>query len=216
MNENIIAGLISGLFVSIFVLAFRQFWNSVIVPWFEERVYKDVHIEGKWFGLLPDTTDYKQFVIALQRHGHLITGKMICITGVDEGEEYRIDGSFRNLILPLNYECCDKNKTDRGSITLKSMHNGERLVGKIAFYDTNKDGIGTSNITWFRDKNDLNKTIETIKLHEDKINTLTKEERKISIEKEKLETIPEESGRPILIREDTEHAVESGEEKGDS
>ena len=64
MEANIISGLISGLVVSIFVLVFRQFWNSVIVPWFEERVYKDVHIEGKWFGLFPEDRYYKQFVIS--------------------------------------------------------------------------------------------------------------------------------------------------------
>ena len=46
MTENIITGLVSGLVVILFVLVFRSFWNAVIVPWFEDRVYKDVKIEG--------------------------------------------------------------------------------------------------------------------------------------------------------------------------
>ena len=45
MTDNIIIGLVSGLAVTLFALVFRNFWNAIIVPWFEERVYKDVKIE---------------------------------------------------------------------------------------------------------------------------------------------------------------------------
>ncbi len=134
MQENIISGLVSGLTVTFLVLVFRQFWHTAIIPWFEERVYKDVQIEGKWFGLYPLSRDLRQDVIVLKRHGHTITGIITCTKGGDEGDEYSVCGSFRNLLLPLTYESTDKTKTDRGSITLKCVRDGERLKGEISFY----------------------------------------------------------------------------------
>jgi len=57
MNENIIAGLISGAVVTLFIIIFRSIWIKIIEPWFEDRVYKDAQIEGKWFTLYLTTID---------------------------------------------------------------------------------------------------------------------------------------------------------------
>lgn len=187
MEENLVAGLISGLVVTIFVLAFRHFWNAVIVPWFEERVYKDVRIEGKWFGLYPSSSDLRQDAIVLKRHGHSITGKIICTHGGDEGDEYSVCGSFRNMILPLAYESTDKSKTDRGTITLQCIRNGERLKGKIALYHTFEDSIIAGNIIWFRSKEDLDKVVKRIKDHEAKMKELKEERKRIAKEESEIE-----------------------------
>lgn len=180
MEENLVAGLISGLIVTIFVFVFRHFWNAVIVPWFEERVYKDVRIEGKWYGFYPGTTDYRQDIIVLKRHGHAIEGKMICANGGDEGVEYCVYGSFRNMLLPLVYESTDKAATDRGTITLRCINNGEVLSGKIALYSTNRDSIVAGHIVWFRKKEHLDSTVKHAKSRED-------EHRRIAKAKEQLE-----------------------------
>jgi hypothetical protein len=76
-----------------------HFLERILVPWFEERVYKDAQIEGKWFSLYPTTEEHRQETISLTRHGHAVTGTMICTAGFDEGEQYQLSGSFRNLIL---------------------------------------------------------------------------------------------------------------------
>ena len=189
METNIIAGLVSGLVVTLFVLVFRNLWKTIIVPWFENRVYKDIHIEGKWFGLYPSTPELRQDVVSLTRHGHLITGKMICSKGFDEGEEYTLCGSFRNLLLPLTYESTDKSKSDRGTITLKCIRNGERLSGKIALYQTITDRIEAANIIWFRNKEDIDKTINNIISHKEKMKKLKEEKERINNEEEEIENI---------------------------
>lgn len=189
MQENLVAGLVSGLIVTFFVLVFRSFWYSVIIPWFEDRVYKDIRIEGKWFGLYPETYDLRQDVIVIKRRGHSVTGNMICTNGADEGEEYSICGSFRNLLLPLTYESTDKSKSDRGSITLKCVRNGERLSGKIALYQTLNDSIVAGNILWFRSKDDLDRTIEKINRNEEEMKDLKKEKERIEKEEAEIESI---------------------------
>ena len=139
MIDNLISGLVSGIIVVLLVLAFRAFWYNIIVPWFEERVYKDAKIEGKWFSLYPTTEEHRQETITLTRHGHAVTGTMVCTSGDDEGEQYQISGSFRNLILPLVYETQSKSKTDRGTITLKLIENAQKFRGKLAAYHTSMD-----------------------------------------------------------------------------
>ncbi|QUX94421.1 hypothetical protein C0J08_02890 [Marinomonas sp. CT5] len=179
MFENVVAGLVSGVVVSILVLVIGRFWKAVVVPWFEERVYKDLHVEGKWYSLYVDTGDYRQEIISLKRHGHSISGHIICKTGADDGEEYSVCGSFRNLLLPLTYEAADKQKSDRGTITLMSTYNGERFVGEIAMYETNTDSIGTTKVIWFRSKVDLDRTLTYIKLHREQLDKIRARELKI-------------------------------------
>jgi len=187
MEENLVAGLISGLVVTLLVLVFRNFWNSVIVQWFEERVYKDVRIEGKWFGYYPSSTDHRQDAIVLKRHGHTIQGKMICTNGGDEGDEYSVCGSFRNMLLPLVYESTDKAATDRGTITLRCIKNGEVLGGKIALYSTNRDSIVAGPIVWFRKKEALESAVKKAKDHEDELRRLAEERERIEKEEERIE-----------------------------
>jgi len=152
MEENVIAGLVSGVVVSIFVVAFGKFWNNIIIPWFEDRVYKDARIEGKWFSIYTNGMALRQEVIILKRHGHYIQGSVIATNGLDEGEEYKVHGSFRNLILPLTYENTDKSSTDRGTITLKSHRNGKRFSGMVSHYSAPQDAISNTEVFWFRDR----------------------------------------------------------------
>lgn len=163
MKENIIVGLTSGLVVSLFILVFRHFWNAVIIPWFEERVYKDAKIEGKWYSIYTEKSmKNRKEVISLKRHGHFIKGNIVCVSGPDEGEEYNISGSFRNMILPMVYENTDSSNTDRGTITLKSNGSGKKFSGKVSYYSGPSDNIEDSNVIWFRSQIDLEKTLEEL------------------------------------------------------
>lgn len=182
MLEYVIVGLVSGLVVSFVVLVLSKFWKNVVEPIFEEKVYKGLHIEGKWYSLYVEATDFRQETIKLKRRGHTISGHMVCKTGADEGEEYSISGSFRNLLLPLTYETTDKKKSDRGTVTLMSTHNGERLVGKVTLYETNLDTVVTAQVIWFRNKDDLNDIVEYIKRHREQLKDIRRKEEAIKKE----------------------------------
>ncbi|WP_439833790.1 hypothetical protein [Aeromonas enteropelogenes] len=157
MDENIISGLVSGLIVSFLVVVVGNIWNKIIIPWFEERVYKDVKIEGQWFSFYEGRMLGREEVIDISRHGHQISGKLLCISQGDHGEQYLVSGSFKNLILPLAYENSNDSKTDRGTITLKSTQSAEVLKGKICYYSCYGDDVRTADVTWFRSKDDKDK-----------------------------------------------------------
>jgi hypothetical protein len=46
--DFIVNGLIGGLVATFLTLVIRRMWLSIIVPWYEERVYHDAHFEGRW------------------------------------------------------------------------------------------------------------------------------------------------------------------------
>lgn len=195
MSENIIGGLISGVLATFLIFIFNSIWKKQIIPWFEERVYKDVAIEGNWFSFYPNSEDKRQEAIYLERHGHAVTGTIICVHGHDTGEKYVIAGSFRNMILPMTYESTDSTKTDRGTITLKSVHNGERFIGKIALYQTYEDSIETGTVIWFRSKAALDSYALAIEKKRERINELRQKARNIDKE---LKTVEEVSEKPPI------------------
>ena len=184
MIENFTIGITSGLVVTLFVVVFRNFWINVITPWIEDRVYKDAKIEGKWFVLAPNQDDLKQDVVTLKRHGHEVHGKLICTKGADEGEEYTLKGSFRNLILTLSYESANESQTDRGTFTLQCIRNAERFSGYLASYNTYRDRIEPVSMVWFRSKDDLEKFISKIIDRKDEIRQLELSRKEI-LQKEK-------------------------------
>jgi hypothetical protein len=44
----ILSGIVSGLIATFLALVARIYWSLAIVPWYEERIYRDARIEGKW------------------------------------------------------------------------------------------------------------------------------------------------------------------------
>lgn len=61
-------GIISGLLATFIVVVIQKLWVSAIEPWYEERIYKDAHIEGVWEGIYPEL-DLKE-IITLKRNSH--------------------------------------------------------------------------------------------------------------------------------------------------
>lgn len=161
--EAIISGLVSGLIVTFLVVVFSAIWKSILIPWFENRVYKDARIEGAWYSVYPNILGHRQDIITLKREGHTITGTMVCtVSNNERGARYNISGSFRNMILPLIYEAEDKSSTDRGTITLKVTFGGMQMRGKVAVYSHHHDAIDDWDVIWFRNKTELDEFLSRL------------------------------------------------------
>lgn len=199
MGESLISGVVSGLLVAVVVVIFRGVWKEILVPWFEERVYKDARIEGEWFSLYPKWSDRRQEAITLTRHGHAVAGTIVCTTGKDEGERYDVTGSFRNMILPLVYETSDRQKTDRGTITLKLVGNARRFRGIVAAYSNHRDLISSGEVVWFRSKAELNKALEALQSEEKR---LKEQHDRVKAEVEAKAKAQEESGQQALTQDE--------------
>jgi hypothetical protein len=186
MAGNIVAGLLSGLIVTLFIIVFGALWRNVLTPWFEDRVYKDIRIEGSWLSLYPTVVGNRQELVSLERHGHYVKGYVICTVGLDQGEKYKIAGSFRNLILTLSYESDHSEKVDRGTMTLRCVKNGRRLAGVIANYNDNSDSIQSSPIIWFRKEEDRDEVLSSIRRKDPAIAAVREKSKEVQKEIQRI------------------------------
>lgn len=207
--ESLISGLVSGIIVTLLVVVFRSFWNGTIIPWFENRVYKDIHIEGSWFSLYPTVVGERQETITLERHGHEVTGTFICNTDHNEGEQYNIKGNFRNMILTLLYEAKDKQISDRGTITLKCVKSGKRMSGKIAIYQDRLDTIDVNELLWFRSKEDQKEFLSSILKRKERMKELREGEREASLEMKTIAQVVEADKDEDESKSEANKAVDS-------
>lgn len=146
--ENIAIGIVSGLLTAFLVIVIRKLWVSVVVPWYEECIYKDAHIEGTWEGVYPEL-ELKE-IITLKRNSHFVEGIIAIVEGPDQGKTYEVTGTFKNLILTASYNSLNKQNLDRGTYTLMLRNNGSSLEGYSAFYEDDSNKIMYGNCVWNR------------------------------------------------------------------
>jgi hypothetical protein len=134
MFEHVLGGTVGGVVATILCIFFAEvLWKRIIVPWYEERVYKDSKIEGTWKGMVAGGKVQTPDIVELRRIGHNVSGTMH-VSGHRAGI-YMLEGSFKNLILSVTYAAIDRTQLNRGSITLMLKENGAQLIGKCVHYD---------------------------------------------------------------------------------
>ncbi len=168
MYENITIGIVAGLLTAFITIVLRGLWFKILIPWFEELLYKDIKIEGVWVGIYvdqyhlleigdiePSVNDCKKILINkaedgyipsevrlnINRNGYKITGSFLGISGSEKGTIAEIKAEFKNLILSGTYETNETSIIDRGSFTLIAIQNGTVLKGFFSAYENNSHSI---------------------------------------------------------------------------
>jgi hypothetical protein len=143
--SKVTIGVIGGLVATFLTFVIRRLWLSIVVPWYEERVYQDAHFEGLWDAkeTYSDRTN-DEYTFELTRQGHQANGTLVCVRGPDEAKTYLLTGSFKNLILTLTWVSREKSALDRGAWTLKLTDNGMKFVGYGAYYSPSHDVVESS------------------------------------------------------------------------
>lgn len=150
--ENIWIGIISGLLVVILIFIYNQVLIKIILPWYENLVYKDIVISGEWRS--SNNEEYSNEKIIIEQSAHTIKGSIIAIDGDDKGSQYIFDGIFSNLILTATYKPINQNKSlDRGSFTLKIIEDGNKLKGYASIYDNETDSIKQHEYIFIKHEN---------------------------------------------------------------
>lgn len=141
--SDIAIGVIGGFIATFLTLVVRKYWLSIILPWYEERIYQDAHFEGVWEVTETYTTEQRtgKYIMEIHRQGHHVEGTLTGVDGHDSGHVYLLDGSFRNLILTLNWIPREKTKLDRGAWVLKLKENGNKFVGFGGYYSTKTEEV---------------------------------------------------------------------------
>lgn len=145
----ILAGLVSGVLSSLLVLAGAKYWRAVVIPWYEDRVYKDVMIAGRWESLGQEHGETFTETVKVRQRAHHVSGE-ITYRVDDKLIEYQFDGEFKNLILTARYWVKEESNLDRGTFTLMLKNNGQTLKGFYAWYLPEDNDVISGNYEWKR------------------------------------------------------------------
>jgi len=148
---SLFIGVVGGLVATSLTVAFRNYWIKVLIPWYEERVYKDAKIEGVWKSAKVRTDQSKNVMLMnIRRVSHFVSGDITFIEGLDQGLTYKFTGEFRNLILTINYASINSSNIDRGTLTLMLIENGKKLKGYYSFYFDPENRINSLELVFNR------------------------------------------------------------------
>lgn len=137
--ENLWLGVISGLVATFLSLVIARIWKLIVEPWFEERIYKDAQIEGRWRSsgsfVFPETGEVQQsFIWNIRRAGHRVFGTIVCTSGPEDGKTYIFEGEFRNLLFTATYSSDSQSALERGTVSYMLVNNGNTLQGHCLYY----------------------------------------------------------------------------------
>jgi hypothetical protein len=150
LGVNVLIGIISGLTATAIALFIRNYWDKIIVPWHEERIYKDAKVEGAWYGKITyDDGEKENFVFNIQRKSHKIFGEMV---SKDDGKIYDFIGEFRNMIMTISYFSKSPQEIDRGCFTFLLKNNGYDLEGSCSYYSNPNHDVRATPITLTRNE----------------------------------------------------------------
>ena len=148
ISLTLLLGIVSGLIATFLTLFIRLYWNKIVLPWYEERLYQDARIEGRWDGEINFTDgDTSHFTFHLKRTSHDVSGEMVA---KESGKLYSLRGEFHNMILTLTYCSTVLQAVDRGCFTFLLKQNGRQLDGYGAFYYSPEHRIDSAPIKLFR------------------------------------------------------------------
>jgi hypothetical protein len=141
---SVVSGIISGLIATFLAVVVRTFWMRAVVPWYEERVYRDAKIEGRWrsrveYSDAPE--DWDEFIVEITRMSHRVESLLTCVDGANKGNVYKFSGTFGNLILTGSYASIDPARLARGTLTLRLIKDGQAMEGYGAVYSPIKGYI---------------------------------------------------------------------------
>lgn len=151
----ILTGVVSGILTSIIVWLCIQFFQKVVIPWYQNSVYRGIDIAGNWIskftfrgGVEVDQT------IELKQKGHKLSGAFTSRHKVpskgDETVTLTLRGEIFDNYVDIEYQNNDKRFIGRGSMLLKVKDGGAKLVGSLVAIDRFTAEIITSEVIWTR------------------------------------------------------------------
>jgi hypothetical protein len=145
----ILQGVLSALIATSLIFIAAKYWNTVIVPWYEDRVYKDIRIDNEWKTSGEEKGDTFSEMAKVKQRAHRVWGEIIYKTDADI-VEYEFEGEFKNLILTARYWVKGQNNLDRGTFTLMLKNNGKIMSGFYAWYADVENDVLSGKYEWIK------------------------------------------------------------------
>ena len=159
ITGSIIIGVISGITTSTLVYIIVLVFNRIVIPWYQDLIYKGVDISGEWkseidYGILGPPFGAKGlFVLKLNQKAHSVKGSATGIVKRDGQETvttYNVEGEIGDRILHLTLKCSDKQRLGIYTELLEVSGHGNVMQGWTNWYSGRTFAVTALQKTWVR------------------------------------------------------------------
>jgi hypothetical protein len=153
--ETVILGIVSSLIATLIFLYLSWLVKNILLPWFEDKIYRGVRINGDWVaetwaGQIPSKFNIKMLI---EQKADIVTGTYShSDPAKNDTSSYTLTGEIRNAYVTASIWPIAKDYIDAGSFVLRVMSvDGLKMKGMV-MYISNSDGNVLSTDVVFKKK----------------------------------------------------------------
>jgi len=158
----IVWGVVAGVLTTVLLLLFSQLFQKVVLPWYQNLVYKGIDLRDKWVAqkIFEAGITY-HYTLILKQSAHSLTGSMT-ITKMnsqagppgghmgDYVQGFEVNGVTWEGFVTLNMTSNDRRSLSFATSLLQVRNRGNSLVGHMAYRSSVVDKVDSEDITWTR------------------------------------------------------------------
>jgi|GEM_PF-3319839 len=138
---SLMIGIVSSLVATIVFIVISELIRRVVLPWYEDKVYRGVRIDGKWEAKNDGTKQKATFF--LQQKGDQVIGTYSHImpqSAARKIEEYQVTGNVRDTYVNLTFHPTARDQIDTGTYVSRLSHDSSddklTMIGMITGINT--------------------------------------------------------------------------------
>lgn len=153
---DLVVGVISGLVAAGVVFGATRWWNSILIPWFEARVYHGLDVSGTWE--LRDQLDPEgepefndRETIVLQQRAHRLSGKLTMVDRNTHNIRQRfVSGEVRDRMVCVTMSGDGRRELSYHSLLAEVETDGNTLAGEAVYYNLTDKTIKADRVIYIR------------------------------------------------------------------
>ncbi|WP_040433001.1 hypothetical protein [Chlorobium ferrooxidans] len=141
--SEVLLGIVAGIITSMIIGAVTRFFYDTILPWYQQKVYKGVILQGTWDGEMAISGITYSMSLCINQKGHKISGSLIANTEDKNAPKKHTNMQFLGEIND-GYAMINCISTDRTDISFGTMilKIGNRIMtGKQLFRDLSESKV---------------------------------------------------------------------------
>lgn len=148
LSYDMLVGVGGGVLAGLLTLLIQWRWLYIQSLFDKEARRQAKQISGKWQAteVFLGPTKQNTYSMEINCLGGRVTGKHACLTGADPGEEFPIEGTFRDQILAFVWNKKGERALELGTVTVRLVRQGE-LEGHGLYVEPSDGKVYTSTFS---------------------------------------------------------------------
>ena len=152
---GLITGLASGVLTAILLWIATSVWVTKFIPWYEERLYKGISLQGTWT-LVPKRDDGNVWgheeLLDIRQVAHRISGTVALTPAAAKSKRAALvlAGEVRDRFVMFTMQSPSGNKLSYSTYLLEIVGSGDTMRGACAFYSVREANIDCFKVEYRR------------------------------------------------------------------